>query len=73
MWCMLMLDTTVCRRMCEPEKKDSYYVWHTLDKIRTSANKKSQSRIGGVWYLREDWERVHPTLRGVEWLRRIAT
>ena len=69
---MLMPDTIVCRHVCEPEKKDSYYVWHApAYKIRTSAKKKQASK-GGAWHLREDWESVHPILRGVEWLRRIA-
>ena len=66
---VLMSDTIVCRHVCEPEKKDSYYVWHApAYKIRTSAKKKQASK-GGAWHLREDWESVHP---GVEWLRRIA-
>lgn len=75
---MLMPYTTVCRHVCDPEKRDSYYVWHALAirTMRTVANKKRQASLGGAWHLREDWERVseqYPTLRGTKWLRYIAT
>ena len=75
---MLMPYTTVCRHVCEPEARDSYYVWHALAirSERTVANKKSQASVGGAWYLREDWEEVsgqNPELQGTEWLISIAT
>ncbi len=75
---MLMPYTTVCRHVCDPEKRDSYYVWHALAirTERTVANKKSQASVGGAWHLRDDWEELsglNPDVKGIEWLKLIAT
>ena len=74
---MLVPYTTVCRHVCDVEKKNDYYVWHALaiKTNRTVAIKKSQAMLGGAWYLRDDWKRASDEnlgLRGTEWLRYIA-
>ena len=74
---MLMPYTVVCRHVCLPEMRDSYYVWHALAirTERTVANKKSQASVGGAWFLNDDWEELsgtNPDLKGEDWLRAIS-
>lgn len=74
---MLMPFTTVCRHVCDPSKRDSYYVWHALAirNERTVANKRRQATVGGVWYLQNDWREIskqYPEAEGAEWLRHIG-
>lgn len=75
---MLMPYTIVCRHVCDPERRDSYYVWHALAirSQRTVANKMKQAAVGGAWYLRSNWKEVsdqHPEVEGRGWLSHIAT
>jgi hypothetical protein len=75
---MLMPYTTVCRHICNPGERDSYYVWHALaiGNERTVAHKRRQAMLGKAWYLQNDWGEVseqHPDMEGAEWLRHIAT
>lgn len=75
---MLMSYDTVCRHVCDPKKRDSYYVWHALAirSERTVANKRRQATVGGAWYLQGNWREIseqYPDVEETEWLRHIAT
>ncbi len=74
---MLMPYTTVCRHVCDPKKRDEYFVWHALAirSNRTVAKKKSQASVGNAWHLVDNWKELSdlkPQLQGVEWLKSIS-
>ena len=61
----------VCRRWCETEKKQYYYVWHHGGKF--SEGKIARARSEAMWFLREDWSQLaeESTNTGVGWLRDV--
>ena len=74
---MLMPYTTVCRHVCDPSKRNDYYVWHALAirNERTVANKRRQATLGRAWYLQGNWREIseqYPEEEGAEWLRHMA-
>jgi len=74
---MLMPFNIVCRHTCEARRREEYYVWHALaiKENRTVENKMTQAKVGGAWFLREDWmsrSSQAETLRGPQWLEHVA-
>ena len=74
---MLMPFNVVCRHTCSAARREEYYVWHALaiKENRTVENKMSQARVGGAWFLSENWMTLSSQvegLKGPEWLQHIA-
>ena len=74
---MLMPFNVVCRHTCNAARREEYYVWHALaiKENRTVENKMSQARVGGAWFLSENWMTLSSQaegLKGPEWLQHIA-
>lgn len=74
---MLMSYETVCRHICNPDKRESYYVWHPLAiaENRTVTRKKSEAKLGNAWHLRDNWKQLseeNHNLTGTEWLQLIS-
>ncbi len=64
-----------CRgKWCVEEVRESIYIWHhgkNKHKIETLSLKAGKD---GVWFLRQDWERVKAAgSGGVQWLSRIQS
>ena len=71
---VLLPFNVICRHTCSAQRRDEYYVWHALaiKENRTVTNKMEQARVGGAWFLREDWEGGRRDLTDVEWLKEIT-
>ena len=66
----------ICRHTCTPERRRDYFVWHALaiKENRTVERKMSQARLGGAWFLSEQWEELshpQPILTPIEWLKLV--
>ena len=73
----LLPFSKVCRHICDPNKRASYYVWHPLaiTKYRPVAEKKGAAKLGGAWYLRDNWKELSDKnrhLAGTDWLQLIS-
>ena len=74
----LLSPATVCRQICNPNKRNTYHVWHAVGVLRNRAlnGKISWLLKGGTWYLMDNWRGLsekNSHLFNTDWLRLISS